>query len=205
MRLPGWPARPECQFVQSARQLPKEFQRFLCYHEPVTSANSARVYSAPVGYTRAKRSCQRPSWNTFTGNWLRRWRWLIGALAAYSGGVLQAQEPAVRTLPLGLFTVYAATEPFRLSWFYRDELLLADRYRRHDSAIEALDQGGWRPLGRLLEARAERGESLGESRWRLRIGGAGPQEFIVLLLNPILLESLHIFNFSNRRCLITQY
>lgn len=134
-----------------------------------------------MGYTRAKRSVQRPGRNAFTGSWWRRLRWLIGALAVCGSRPLPAEEVAVRTLPLGLFTVYAATEPFRLSWFYRDELLLADRYRRHDSAIEVLDAGGWRTLGSLLEAREERGEELGESRWRLRVGGAGAQEFVVLL------------------------
>ena len=87
----------------------------------------------------------------------------------------------VRTLPLGLFTVYAAEDPFRLSWFYRDELLLADRYRRHDSALEVLQADGWSPLGRLVEARAERGGELGESRWRLRVVDPDAQETIVVL------------------------
>ena len=72
-------------------------------------------------------------------------------LLALAGSISKgrAEEPPVRAWKLGEFTLYAAFEPFRLSWFHDGKLLLAQRGRR-TASLEFLDGAGWHALTKVI-------------------------------------------------------
>ena len=78
--------------------------------------------------------------------------------------------PPVETFEMGPWTLYAAREPFRVSWFHKGKLAYAERYRRGETSIQVLKGGRWIPAG---PAKAITRESDGHVAARVEIPGVG--------------------------------